>query len=216
MKLIVLAAFSLLLALSSGPAKASEPKVPPGLDPGGIAIALLGDGIDYTKPAIAKRLARDGEGDLIAWDFADNDIRPYAQAGKTTADAEYIIATTDAISLIVVKEPASKAAAIGQMATFVVRTPARVIAWPDGRPDRLDWPVLFQAALRFKDRLFVVPGPVRPADVAKVTDNIVFATPGQGINDRTAVLDMSIIAAELLSKQPKLTFREVKRSLTGQ
>ena len=57
---------------------ASEPKVPPGLDPGGVAIALLGDGVDYTKPELAKRLARDGEGDLIAWDFVDNAIRPYA------------------------------------------------------------------------------------------------------------------------------------------
>ncbi|MEM8975998.1 MAG: hypothetical protein AAGD43_28365 [Pseudomonadota bacterium] len=195
---------------------ASEPKVPPGLDPGGVAIALLGDGVDYTKPELAKRLARDGEGDLIAWDFVDNDIRPYAKAGQSTVDAEYIISASGAVSLVIVKEPAgNNAAAIGHMSTFVVRTPARIVAWPDGRPERVDWPVLFQAAQRFKDRLFIVPGPVRPEDAGKAGDNVIFAAPTQGLNDRAAVLSMAIAAAELLSKQPQLPPADVKRFLIG-
>lgn len=193
----------------------AEPKVPPGLDPGGVAVALLGDGIDYTKPAIAKRLARDGEGDLIAWDFVDNDIRPYAKAGQTTADAEYMIAASTAISLIIVKEPVGKPAAIGHMALFVIRTPARTIAWPDGRPERADWPVLFEAAKRFPDRLFIVPGPARAEDVAKVGDNIIFAAPTQGLNDRAAVLDMAVAVGELLAKQPQLPAAEIRKFLLG-
>ena len=87
MKLSIFGAISLLVVFGTAASQASEPKVPAGLDPGGTAIAILGDGIDYTKPVIAKRLARDGEGDLIAWDFVDNDIRPYAKDGQTTADA---------------------------------------------------------------------------------------------------------------------------------
>ncbi|MEM9356841.1 MAG: hypothetical protein AAGB04_11555, partial [Pseudomonadota bacterium] len=130
---LFIAAMTMLLLLPPSGVQASEPKVPPGLDPGGVAIALLGDGVDYTKPEIAKRLARDGEGDLIAWDFVDNDIRPYAKAGQSTLDAEYLITASAGVSLVIVKEPAgNNAAAIGHMSTFVVRTPARIVAWPDG------------------------------------------------------------------------------------
>ena len=209
-----IAALLIFLSIGMQASLASEPKVPAGLDPGGVAIALLGDGIDYTKPAIAKRLARDGEGDLIAWDFVDNDIRPYAQTSQTTVDAEYIITASDKVSLVILKEPAgNNTAAIGHMSTFVVRTPARIIAWPDGRPGRPEWQVLFQAAQRFKDRLFIVPGPARKGDAAKAGDNIVFASPTQGLNDRAAVLDTAVAAAELLVKQPQLSSQEIKTFL---
>ncbi len=212
----ILSLAMLLLASPLG-VQASEPKVPPGLDPGGVAIALLGDGVDYTKPELAKRLARDGEGDLIAWDFVDNDIRPYAKAGQSTVDAEYLIAASAGVSLVIVKEPAGgNPAAIGHMSTFVVRTPARIVAWPDGRPERVDWPVLFQAAQRFKDRLFVVPGPARPEDAGKAGDNIVFAAPTQGLNARAAVLNTAVAAAEVLAKQPQSRPAGIKRFLTGQ
>ena len=215
MKLLSVGMFLLLLLIQSVPGSASEPKVPAGLDPGGFAIALLGDGIDYTKPVIAQRLARDGEGDLIAWDFVDNDIRPYAEASRSTADAEHIIAASTKVALIIIREPADQRAAIGHMATFVIRTPARVIAWPDGRSERQDWDVLFQAAERFKDRLFVVPGPARQSDAERAADNIVFAKPGKGGNDRTGVLDAAVAAAEQLSRRPKLTFADLKRILAG-
>ena len=39
---------------------AGKPKVPPGRDPGGVAIAVIGSGVDYTLTNIARRLARDG------------------------------------------------------------------------------------------------------------------------------------------------------------
>lgn len=57
---------------------AGKPRVPPGVDPGGVAVAIIGNGVDYTRPEIAARLARDGEGEIIGWDFVDNDRRPYA------------------------------------------------------------------------------------------------------------------------------------------
>jgi hypothetical protein len=57
--------------------RSDKPRVPPGIDPGGVAVAIIGSGIDYTRPEIAGRLARDGEGELIGWDFLDNDRRPW-------------------------------------------------------------------------------------------------------------------------------------------
>ena len=59
-------------------ANAADPKVPPEQDPGGPALALIDSGIDYTSGRIAHRLARDGEGEIIGWDFVDNDRTPYA------------------------------------------------------------------------------------------------------------------------------------------
>ena len=64
-------------ALAAQPA--GKPPVPIGVDPGGVLIAIIGDGIDYTRPEIAARLARDGEGELIGWDLVDNDRRPFGQ-----------------------------------------------------------------------------------------------------------------------------------------
>ncbi|MEQ1717152.1 MAG: S8 family serine peptidase [Hyphomicrobium sp.] len=51
--------------------------MPGAQDPGGIAVALIGPGVDYTRVELASRLARDGEGELIGWDFIDNDRRPF-------------------------------------------------------------------------------------------------------------------------------------------
>jgi hypothetical protein len=60
----------------------SDPPVPPGRDPGGVAVAIIGPGIDYTQPDIAARLARDGEGEIIGWDFADNDRLPFQESTR--------------------------------------------------------------------------------------------------------------------------------------
>ena len=38
-------------------AAANEPPVPSGVGPGGVTVALLGPGIDYRKPELARRLA---------------------------------------------------------------------------------------------------------------------------------------------------------------
>ena len=69
-----------LAALASAPmavAQTKKPPLPPGRDPGGIAIALLTTGIDCTLPHIARGLGRDGEGELIGFDLADGDNRPF-------------------------------------------------------------------------------------------------------------------------------------------
>lgn len=75
-----------MMVLLASPTLAAEPvtkpPVPPGVDPGGVLIAIIGSGVDYTRPEIASRLARDGEGEIIGWDFADGDRRPYADGSS--------------------------------------------------------------------------------------------------------------------------------------
>ena len=67
-----LVCFALIVALGSAAAQPKKPKLPPGLDPGGQAIVLLTTGIDYTKPELASRLARD---DVVLTLVKDGDHR---------------------------------------------------------------------------------------------------------------------------------------------
>lgn len=54
-----------------------KPPVPEGRDPGGIPIALLGPGVDYTAPDIAAHLARRNNGQIIGTDDNTLDALPF-------------------------------------------------------------------------------------------------------------------------------------------
>jgi hypothetical protein len=90
----------LLLALSATPPSAQQkPKVPPGIDPGGVRIALIGTGIDYTDAALSQRLARDGEGTLVSADFLVSDFlafEPEAEKPATLIAKRILAARKDA------------------------------------------------------------------------------------------------------------------------
>src|SRR5262249_3730820 len=73
----VLAATAMLALCPEALARLEKPPLPPGRDPGGVAVGLFTNGIDYTVPEVAQRLARDGEGELVGFDLADNDNRPF-------------------------------------------------------------------------------------------------------------------------------------------
>ena len=54
-----------------------NPPIPEGVDPGGIAVAMLDAGVNYTLPEIAARLARDADGNALGFDFWDLDKYPF-------------------------------------------------------------------------------------------------------------------------------------------
>lgn len=161
----VLGATALISLCAVGTALAADPRLPPGQDPGGQAIAFISGGIDYTSDRIVSRVARDGEGEIIGWDFVDNDRFPYVATMATPADPEAIDATSAAAALvqayahgrmvpvrIAPGDPMALARAIG----FVTGTPARVVAIgvPLSSPDMRR--VVREASQRFRDHLFVV------------------------------------------------------------
>ncbi|MGI9477115.1 MAG: hypothetical protein ACR2PI_10455 [Hyphomicrobiaceae bacterium] len=156
-KLRLLIVLSAIAALT-WQAAAKEPPVPPGLSPvGGVAVALLGPGVDYRRAELRRRFARDGEGVLIAWDFTDDDPAPFAEAGPGTAAAMTLAALAPAAQLVIVKQRKGDPQAFGHMMTFVARTPTRIVVWLEADPKRPDWPILAEATKRFGDRLFVLP-----------------------------------------------------------
>ncbi len=176
----VLAVVAVISSLSCVRVLAADPRVPAGQDAGGIAIALIGGGVDYTSDKIAPRLARDGEGELIGWDVIDNDRTPFPAGGAgegsrvdgdrpaaappgETSDNDSELATLVLSAyargrLVPVRTLPGDAQALAKAIAFVAGTPARivVIAQPlDSAPVRL---VVRQASERFKDHLFVVAG----------------------------------------------------------
>jgi len=225
-----------LVMLSSAVAIAKEPKVPVYRDPGGVAVAMLGHGVNYTHKTIARRLARDGEGDPIGWDFADNDIRPFAKNGLGTANALIFLEASSRGRLILIKQASTDAVAVGRMISFATQTPARIIILPDAALYRADLPVLKRAALHFPQHLFIAPyGPKnftapnllvsaprvaksnslnkpagnKPAGNSSWTATLTF-TP------RITALHLAARAADLWAESPKLTAAEVKMKLLAE
>ena len=190
MRLILLLA---VLALGLAPAlaqSAAKPGIPPGRDPGGVAVAVIGSGVDYTLANIARRLARDGEGEAIAWDSVDNDNRPLdGGRGEPSAPGHWsdtllaMLVLTDAPNarLVQVRVPWFDQAATARALGFVAKSPARIVLLlrccklPD------DWPLIRDAAARFPDLLLVVPADAgRPLAHDKAQLLVTGATPGGG------------------------------------
>lgn len=162
-KTAVMTTLVLALAVKALPAVAQDPDAPPGLDPGGPAIALISTGLDYTDPMIAPRLARDGEGQPIAWDFVDNDLKPYAPASANADDgtrlAKLILSANEKARLINVRVSRRELDSLAKAAMFVARTPARVAVvgtYPE-KPE--SWELFGTAARQTAGHvLFIVPG----------------------------------------------------------
>lgn len=152
----------IITVIATAQAASGDPAVPPERDPGGIPVAIIGRGLDYTDPAIAQRLTRDGEGEITGYDFLDNDRRPYARdsddkAASDTNSARIILAEGQATSLIAVRTDVSDARSLAKAIGFAAKSPTRIIVIlvPYGDPQMRG--VLHSAAQHFADKLFIVP-----------------------------------------------------------
>lgn len=184
-----LLALAFATPLSAAPVLAADPRLPPGQDPGGQAIAFIASGVDYASERIAPRVARDGEGEMIGWDFVDNDRFPYAPPAATPAEPEAADPTSAAAAMLAayargrmvpVRIGAGDAMELAKAIGFAANTPARIVAVavPLATPDMRR--VVREASARFKDHLFVVqaqlPEAAAPATAAagpaSVNDNL--------------------------------------------
>jgi subtilase family protein len=150
----------LITMLALGPlaqAQIKKPPLPAGRDPGGVAIALIATGIDYTAPEVAGGLARDGEGELIGHDVVDNDNRPFGDGtGDGTRLAIALIDKQVGARLVPVRVDPSNPASLARAVAFIAQTPARIAVVPLWGPREQDWQPFRQAAGHFAQILFVV------------------------------------------------------------
>ena len=138
-------------------AGSGEPKVPPGRDPGGPAVAIIGAGLDDRRPEVASRLARDGEGEPIAWDFADADRRPFAARGGDDSLAAIMLGEGRAARLVVARVGAGRQDQIAAALRFAGSTPARVVLIAADPGQGLARAHLAEAARHLAGLLLVVP-----------------------------------------------------------
>lgn len=153
----ILPTFAAIVWLASqlaGTAAAQDPKVPPADDPGGVAIGLTGAGIDYTDPDIATGLARDGEGNIVGWDFVDNDIFPYAADAQSNGQAKLLLGQPG-IEIIPFRIGAPNHVALAS--AFLAQTPAGILVVTTMSNERKDWDLFVAAAGRFPELLILVP-----------------------------------------------------------
>ena len=155
------AALALSATLTAMPARAEDPRAPVGEDPGGEATAFITTGLDYTLPAIAKCLARDGEGDPVGWDFVDGDARPFAAGSPDTALAE-TTCQQPGLRLIALRVSPSDPVSLGKAVVFLSKTPAKTAILTLGPLPQAAWEPFRQSMLHFKDVKVLVPrcGPV--------------------------------------------------------
>lgn len=137
--------------------------VPPGRDPGGVAIGLLTPTLDLQTPTAQAALARDGEGVAIGWDFSDPEIETPAPSRETSTPQPNVEVHTLRVlggpgtrvvpAIISSSQPESWARAIA----FLAKTPARIIVVHATSSQKTDWTGFAAAAAHFKHLLFVVP-----------------------------------------------------------
>ena len=153
----LLAGLAFLLLVLAAPAWAQDPRLPAGKDPGGTAVVMMTRGLDYTRPEIAKLLARDGEGEMIGWDFVDNDNRPFVKGANTMADVALAQAAGAAggVRIVPVRIDPGDSVSLARAVVFAARTPARVVVVPFSSGDRDHWET-FAASVRHLPNLMVV------------------------------------------------------------
>ncbi|HEX5599366.1 MAG TPA: hypothetical protein VFX46_01885 [Hyphomicrobiaceae bacterium] len=212
----------------------SDPRVPPGTDPGGVAVAVISTGIDYTQPNIAARLARDGEGEIIGWDFADDDAFPFAPAesdGNGTAFASVLLADAPGARLVPLRIDYERPATFFLAFAFIDQTPARVVVissdgfGPEHRGS------IHQTASQFDRLLIIMARDEEPDgeedDVANVLivpteiangpdwDNrpLTEPNPVQSSRGLSAVARAAAVALEIAESEPEWDGASLKRAV---
>jgi hypothetical protein len=153
------AGLAFLLLVLSAPSWAQDPRLPAGKDPGGTAVVLMTRGIDYTRPEIAKLLARDGEGELIGWDFIDNDNRPFVKGDNTMADVALaqVLGSAGGIRIIPVRIDPGDSVSLARALVFAAKTPARVVVVPFSNSDRDHWETFGTSLKHLPGLMVIVP-----------------------------------------------------------
>lgn len=149
---------ALALLSSATLAAAEDPPLAPGRDPGGTAVAVIADGFDYRRSDLARVLARDGEGEAIAWDAVDGDRRPFAPAGSGT-DIARAAAAKGGVRIVPIRADPNDLAALARAIAFAAATPARLVLVPLAAGSRDGLAVLRAAAQRFQRLLLVGAAP---------------------------------------------------------
>ena len=189
---------SLIVALAAAAATAvaaPKPKVPAGLDPGGVTVAVIGVGVDYRSPNIARSLARDGEGEIVGWDFVDNDRRPFAAsaAGYEGTGLVEKLSEIRWLRLVPLRITPESQPALATATGYAARSGARIVILDPIVASPATFAVIAAATARFPQVAFVAALP-RAFSVTAIDDVLLI---GSGAGSDIAVEEGTTVAATM-------------------
>lgn len=183
-----------------------DPPVPPGTDPGGVAVGHIDSGVNYLLPKIADRLARAADGKLQGLDFWDEDDRPFdIDTGRSaffpirhgTTVASVLLREAPTARLVPYRYPRPDLTRMGPLLAHMAKLGVRIAMMPLGSRQSSDWQAFQEAASRHSEILFIVSAgndgrnidsdPLYPASLALenmivVTSSDAFGRLAQGSN----------------------------------
>ncbi len=169
-----------------------NPPVPPGADPGGVRVGMVDSGVDYRLPAIASRLARDADGNVVGRDFWDLDDRPFDADSPNpfrarrhgTRTASILLAEAPVASLVPYRYPRPEMSRMADLVAHADAAGVRILNLALGSNDAERWRAFEDAARAHPQMLMVVSAgndgrdvdryPVYPAALA--LDNVLAVT----------------------------------------
>ncbi len=193
---------------------------PRGKDPGGIRVGLVDSGLAYDLPLFRHRLARNGEGMPLGFDYWDLDPWPYdgdvsrgpfLPIRHGTAVASVLAREAPGAALIPFRYPRPDMSRMGDLVARAAAAGTRILAIPLGSRKPGDWRA-FERALRGRDILAVVSAgndgrdidrePVYPAaldleNILTVTSSDGFGRLAPGSNWGRAKVDVMLPAENL-------------------
>jgi len=198
---------------SSGAVKAVEPlnpEVPKSLkintDSAGIRVGLVDAGVNYTLPEINQRLARDDNGELIGFDYWDQDKRPFdAHFGPSafhvirhgTGIASLLLKEAPFVDLVPYRYPRPQMQRMRALVEHAARHNVHIVGLPLGGNKAEQWQDFAAAAKQHPDILFIASAgnngrnidkhPVYPAsldlpNLLVVTSADDFVVPAERVN----------------------------------
>ena len=142
-----------------------DPPVPKADDPGGEPVAIVDTGVNYLLPSIARRLARDENGDLAGYDFWDLDRRPFDSnphrspffpARHGTEVASLIAAEAPVAKLLAYRFPRPDMTRFRDLVDHAAGQGVRVLNLSLVSFHRQEWAALETAMMAHPEMLFVV------------------------------------------------------------
>ncbi len=128
-------------------------------------LALVDTGVNYNLPLVQEQLALDSEGQLIGYDFWDDDDRPFDKDPRKniffplhhgTSVFSVLTRNLGGLKTAIYRFPANNMCRFSDLIEHADRIGVRIINLSMGSNSAEDWECFYESANRHKDILFVV------------------------------------------------------------
>ena len=200
-----------------------------------IRVGMIDSGVNYTLSQINERLARDQDGELIGYDFWENDnlpfdvhfsFSPFRIVRHGTGTASLLLQEAPFVDLVPYRYPRPDMTRMQDLIEHAATNQVYIIGIPLGGNDVDEWNSFVMAAKQHPDILFIASAgnngrnidqqPVYPAsldidNLLVVTSADDFIVPAERVNWGRTTVDYMLPAEE----QPIINFRGEKTTASG-